>query len=378
MANVLVVDDEREYREELYMALARAGHDVMTRGNGGAAIDLGIRMRPDVLIVDWMLKDSVDGLNVCDVLRTVQPETKVIVMTGFASRDLREQSISRSIAGFLDKPFEMAEVISAVARAVEKKSEERSAAQNEASESGGVPLGVIELNHNWECVFVNPVARSLAGMDDSHIGSSILDHLKLDAALLQRSEHKWVEAQLSRAPQSTCSIRLREWEELDTRFLFLLDPRDSDRQAHPITNLALNQYVPRANAWKIDSHALVFDPDATERISAVEALREAGCSCHGASDTGEALRLLKRDKKLKIAIVDICALGEQGSDRTAELFAQFEAARPGVLVIGTSRGFDRDRFFRAGVKYYLQKPWEPTDLIGLLKAERSLAMPAAK
>ena len=372
MANVLVVDDEREYREELYMALASAGHEVMTRGNGGAAIDLGIRMRPDVLIVDWMLKDSVDGLNVCDVLRTVQPKTKIIVMTGFASRDLREQSISRSIAGFLDKPFEMAEVISAVAKAVAKNSEEKTSDESKIGaapiQAGDVPLGVIELNHNWECVFFNPVAQKLAGIEESHVGSSILDHLKLDASLLQRSELKWVDAELLRIPKGICSIRLREWEDLDTRFLFLLDPQHADRQAHPVTNLALNQYIPRASTWKIDSHALILDPDSNERFNAVDSLRDAGCSCHGAVDVAEAIRLLKRDKKLKIAIVDAAAFGGQEKP----LVEQFEEARPGVLVIGTSRGFDRDRLFQQGVKYYLQKPWEPTDLIGLLKAERSL------
>ncbi len=371
MANVLIVDDEREYREELYMALARAGHDVMTRGNGGAAIDLGIRMRPDVLIVDWMLKDSVDGLNVCDVLRTIDPRTKVIVMTGFASRDLREQSVSRSIAGFLDKPFEMDEVIAAVARAVESIASP--AVESEPVSVpfpvGGVPLGVLELNQHWDCTYINPAAKVLAGMSDEDLGTPLIRHFRIDAPTLDRSHDRWVDVELVRQPGKHCSVRVREWEELDIRFIFLLDAADADRQHHPITHLALNQQTPRANIWKFDAHALVLDPHPVERLGCVEALRDAGCSCHGAVDIAEALRLLKRDRKLRLLIVDDRIFDADDSEM---LLAQLEASRPGVLTIGTSRGFDRDRFFQRGVEYYLQKPWEPSDLIGLLKAESVL------
>ena len=66
MPKVLIVDDERSYRDYLGRFLAREGHEVQLAATGREAIDGGCRFRPDVLVVDWMLKDHVHGLQVTE------------------------------------------------------------------------------------------------------------------------------------------------------------------------------------------------------------------------------------------------------------------------------------------------------------------------
>jgi CheY-like chemotaxis protein len=62
MANVLVVDDEEVYRTYLSGWLTRDGHEVQIASNGQEAIEIGKAFPPDVLIVDWMLKNEYYGL----------------------------------------------------------------------------------------------------------------------------------------------------------------------------------------------------------------------------------------------------------------------------------------------------------------------------
>ncbi|MFN8391762.1 MAG: response regulator [Bdellovibrionota bacterium] len=364
MANVLIVDDEREYREELYSALANAGYDVMTRGNGFAAIDLGVRLRPEVLIVDWMLKDSIDGLSVSDVLRTVEPRTRVIVMTGFASRDLRDQSTAKNVAEFLDKPFSMGEITSAVRRA---------AADFEADPVTelplGVPIGVLELDEDWQCVYANPRARELAGLDQPLVGRDLRTVFRFGSkGLFESANGKWVEMPLSPTGSSKCLMRVREWEDIGARLVLLLHPDDAQCKTHRLVNLLLNQQRVERFSWPYESHVLILDRDPVQRLSMVESLREIGCRCHGAADEAEALRLLRRDGKIQLVIIDREFCGGE----MKEMLQGLSLIRERLAVIGTSPAFDRDQFFADGIRYYLQKPWEPADVVGLLKLEKLL------
>jgi CheY-like chemotaxis protein len=366
MANVLVVDDEREYREELYSALARAGHEVMTRGNGLAAIDLGVRLRPDVLIVDWMLKDSIDGLSVSDVLRTVAPQTKVIVMTGFASRDLREQSSIREVAEFLDKPFSMSDIMTAVQRAV---GEPAKTAEAEPP-VGCVPLGAVEIDEHWNCVYANPLARSLLGLDQAIVGRGVRTLFRFGSdAMIEGALSRWTDVPLSPTGSERCLIRIREWGDIGTKLMLLLKQQDIRFKNHRLTNLILNQRPKESLYWPYDAHSLVLARNLTQRLTMVESLGEIGCKCHGASDLEEALRLLKRDAKIRLALVDRDCV----DDKLAVVRQELLNVRPELTVIGTSTATSRDYFFNEGILYYLQSPWESSDLIGLLKLEKLLA-----
>ncbi len=62
MARILVVDDEADIREFLELALRRNGHEVKTATRDLEAYAMGVEFRPEVLVIDWMLGASVDGI----------------------------------------------------------------------------------------------------------------------------------------------------------------------------------------------------------------------------------------------------------------------------------------------------------------------------
>src|SRR5688500_10319085 len=64
VARILVADDDRKQAELIRLYLEREGHDVLTVGNGRAALDQCRARRPDLVVLDVMMP-LVDGLDVC-------------------------------------------------------------------------------------------------------------------------------------------------------------------------------------------------------------------------------------------------------------------------------------------------------------------------
>ncbi len=117
MTKVLVVEDELRYQDTLSGSLKREGYELATAATAAEAIEAGTRFKPDVLVVDWMLSGSVDGLQVCEALQLFNPSLQSILITGFPPAELREKAAAIPVVAFLEKPFELEHLLDAVARA---------------------------------------------------------------------------------------------------------------------------------------------------------------------------------------------------------------------------------------------------------------------
>jgi DNA-binding NtrC family response regulator len=85
MANILVIDDDPDFRDWAAAVLRQRGHDVVSTSSARFIIEptQGIQ-RPsafDVAIVD-MIMPEVDGIEAIRALRTQCPSTKIIAMSG--------------------------------------------------------------------------------------------------------------------------------------------------------------------------------------------------------------------------------------------------------------------------------------------------------
>ncbi len=118
MAKILIVDDEAVYCEQLRIILRRLGHEVATTESGQDAIGIDRTFRCDLLLVDWMLKESASGLDVANTLRTANPEAAVIMITGYPADQLAEEVGETERIRFLQKPFGADVLRQAVAEAL--------------------------------------------------------------------------------------------------------------------------------------------------------------------------------------------------------------------------------------------------------------------
>jgi len=114
VARVLVVDDEKQYCENLSLCLTSEGYEVITACTSEEAIDVGRDFRPDVLVADWMLRSDDDGLDVSRSLRDQFPELETVLITGYPSVELHADARKSNVFEVLEKPFELDDLLSVV------------------------------------------------------------------------------------------------------------------------------------------------------------------------------------------------------------------------------------------------------------------------
>lgn len=117
MAKVLVVDDERNVRASVAIALRREGHDVETAMSGEEALGIARDVDPDVVLTDLRLS-GMDGLELIRGLRRQSPGIGVVVMTAFGSIESAVEAMQAGAGDYLRKPFEAGELAAVVERAL--------------------------------------------------------------------------------------------------------------------------------------------------------------------------------------------------------------------------------------------------------------------
>lgn len=122
---ILLVDDEVELTAPLSRLLVAEGYavDVASDGYQGAA--LAIRGQYDLLILDWMLP-GLNGVTICQQLRSQQNSTPVLLLTAKDTIDDRVTGLDAGADDYLVKPFELRELLARV-RALGRRSAQLSA-----------------------------------------------------------------------------------------------------------------------------------------------------------------------------------------------------------------------------------------------------------
>jgi DNA-binding response OmpR family regulator len=116
--NILIVDDESGYREPLTAMLGCEGYRVCAAASGREAIEASSHFPPDLIIVDWMLRDQTDGLAVIQTLRSSFPSLKTIVITGYPTATLETRIANVPGCQLLAKPFTWKELTTAISTLV--------------------------------------------------------------------------------------------------------------------------------------------------------------------------------------------------------------------------------------------------------------------
>src|SRR5258707_1346174 len=101
---VLIVDDHEVVREGLRLTLSRAPHIriVGEASDGASAIDMTLRRRPDVVIMDVRMP-GMDGLEATRALAIQAPDAKVLIFTAYSERSLLSRGFDSGANGYILK-----------------------------------------------------------------------------------------------------------------------------------------------------------------------------------------------------------------------------------------------------------------------------------
>ncbi len=115
---VLIIDDEAEIRRNLTIGLTQEDYTAVACPDGISAIhELNLAREKgityDYLVTDIFMPD-IDGLKILKVIKNQYPDLPVLVITGFGDERLMATALSEQNTGYLDKPFEISDLVKAL------------------------------------------------------------------------------------------------------------------------------------------------------------------------------------------------------------------------------------------------------------------------
>ena len=113
---ILLIDDEKPFRDVLKQVLSKAGYDVVEAANGAEGIDRFYEKPADMIITDIIMPEK-EGIETIIELKKDNPKVKLIAMSGggWYGTDIDFDMAKRLGARTLDKPFELQELLNVVA-----------------------------------------------------------------------------------------------------------------------------------------------------------------------------------------------------------------------------------------------------------------------
>ena len=137
-ATVLVADDDRAVRTVLSHALGRAGYEVKATSNAATLWHWVQDGEGDLVITDVVMPDE-NGLDLVPRIRRRRPELRVIVMSARSTLQTAVTAAERGAFEYLPKPFDIAELIGIVTRALSAPLAEQPVERDE-DETDRLPL----------------------------------------------------------------------------------------------------------------------------------------------------------------------------------------------------------------------------------------------
>jgi CheY-like chemotaxis protein len=114
---VLLADDDLEVREVVGRMLERLGFEVLQAQDGRIAMELfRAHASAIVCVLLDMTMPHMDGVETFRQMRTVRPDTRVIIMSGYSEQDVTIRFAGKGLAGFLHKPFRPQELTAQLQR----------------------------------------------------------------------------------------------------------------------------------------------------------------------------------------------------------------------------------------------------------------------
>src|SRR3990172_1837247 len=122
---LLIVDDEEIARKNLQHIFTKENYTVVTAADGAEALAELETSEFDLLLTDLRM-GTIDGMELLEKAKAKYPDTKVIMITAYASIPSAIEAIKKGAFSYIAKPFKLEEVRAAVKQALESKAQIKS------------------------------------------------------------------------------------------------------------------------------------------------------------------------------------------------------------------------------------------------------------
>ena len=218
--NILIVDDDQNLCKTLIDILKHKGYTPFSAKNGQAAIELVKKNTFPVILIDLRLTDM-PGLEVLKAVKEEDPDTECIILTGFASTESAIKAINLGAYSYLQKPYDVDQLIVTIKHAIEKNEAKHALSESEKRYSQlyeGTIDGIIAINLDCEIIDFNSSLLELLQYSAEELKSLTIwditpkkwheDNKKLHAQIRERGYSDLFEKEYIRKDGSTTPVEI--------------------------------------------------------------------------------------------------------------------------------------------------------------------------
>lgn len=110
MHRIILAEDDESMRGFLERALTRAGFDVVSFNNGAEALER-LKEEPFSLLLTDIVMPRMDGIELARRASEIDPDLKIMFITGFAAVTLNNAAEAPTEARVLSKPFHLKDLV---------------------------------------------------------------------------------------------------------------------------------------------------------------------------------------------------------------------------------------------------------------------------
>jgi two-component system, LytTR family, response regulator LytT len=123
--NILVTEDESIVRKDIERCLGNLGYNVIASAdNGEEAISLAMKHKPDLALMDIMIKGEMSGIAAAEEIKR-NMDIPVVFLTAYADESTLNEAKMAEPHGYILKPFKDVDIQTAIEMALHKHGKER-------------------------------------------------------------------------------------------------------------------------------------------------------------------------------------------------------------------------------------------------------------
>lgn len=117
---ILIVDDQVEQNQMVEKSLREIGYKVNSVTSGEAGIAFLQSNDVDLILLDMVMGEGLNGRETLEIIRKTKPEQQVIVVSGYAQGDEIRKTKSLGVSLFLEKPITLSNLALSIKKAIVK------------------------------------------------------------------------------------------------------------------------------------------------------------------------------------------------------------------------------------------------------------------
>lgn len=156
--SILIVDDDANMRKTLEEILRVNNYKSYGTGSGKEAVRLFRQETFQAALIDLRLSDM-PGLDVLKIIKEKSPDTECIILTGYASTETAIQAINLGAYSYVQKPYDIDQLLQTINHALEKKESKKALSDAEDRYRqlyNGTFDGIVSIDLEGKIIDFNP------------------------------------------------------------------------------------------------------------------------------------------------------------------------------------------------------------------------------